>query len=168
MPLHFSLSVLKTENRKPKTGFYMVPYCSICWAEDRVKLLDQRKLPREELYLEITDYREVIEAIRTLAIRGAPAIGVAAAMAAALGALALATEDQQEFQRQFLDICREIAGARPTAVNLFWALDRMQLVAQTHAAEPVPDLKRRLVHEAQVILKEDETTCPTWPGKARP
>jgi methylthioribose-1-phosphate isomerase len=124
-----------------------------------VRLLDQRRLPREELYLEITDYREVIEAISTLAIRGAPAIGVAAAMAAALGALALTTEDQQEFQRQFLDICREIAGARPTAVNLFWALNRMEPVARANALEPVPALKKRLVHEAQVILKEDETTC---------
>ena len=67
----------------------MIPYCSICWDVDKVKLLDQRRLPAEELYLEITDYHDVIEAIRTLAIRGAPAIGVAAAMGAALGALAV-------------------------------------------------------------------------------
>ncbi len=65
----------------------MIPYCSICWDKDKVKLLDQRRLPAEELYLEITDYHDIIEAIRTLAIRGAPAIGVAAAMGAALGAL---------------------------------------------------------------------------------
>src|SRR6266508_4548566 len=58
----------------------MIPYCSICWDIDKVKLLDQRKLPREEIYLDIRDYREVIEAIKTLAIRGAPAIGVAPAM----------------------------------------------------------------------------------------
>ena len=79
----------KTENRKrkPKTGEKMIPYCSICWDVDKVKLLDQRRLPAEELYLEIRDYHEIIEAIRTLAIRGAPAIGVAAAMGAALGAL---------------------------------------------------------------------------------
>ena len=62
----------------------MIPYCSICWDIDKVKLLDQRQLPRDEIYLEITDYHEIIEAIRTLAIRGAPAIGVAAAMGAAL------------------------------------------------------------------------------------
>ena len=67
----------------------MIPYCSICWDVDKVKLLDQRRLPAEEFYLEITDYHEIIEAIRTLAIRGAPAIGVAAAMGAALGALDL-------------------------------------------------------------------------------
>ncbi len=71
----------------------MIPYCSICWDVDKVKLLDQRRLPAEELYLETRDYHDVIEAIRTLAIRGAPAIGVAAAMGAALGALALETQD---------------------------------------------------------------------------
>jgi methylthioribose-1-phosphate isomerase len=135
----------------------MIPYCSICWDIDKVKLLDQRKLPREEIYLEITDYHEVIEAIRTLAIRGAPAIGVAAAMGAALGALTLDTQDAAGFQGRFLEICREIAAARPTAVNLFWALDRMQAVAQAHAAEPVEAIKKRLVAEAQVMLKEDET-----------
>ena len=113
----------------------MIPYCSICWDVDKVKLLDQRRLPAEELYLETRDYHDVIEAIRTLAIRGAPAIGVAAAMGAALGALSLDTRDGKEFQSRFQDICREIAAARPTAVNLFWALDRVLLVAQEHAAE---------------------------------
>jgi methylthioribose-1-phosphate isomerase len=136
----------------------MIPYCSICWDDNKVRLLDQRRLPQEELYLETIDYRDVIEAIRTLAIRGAPAIGVAAAMGAALGALALKTEDPREFQIQFTYICREIAAARPTAVNLFWALDRMQVVAQEHAAAPVADLKARLVAEAQAMLKEDDTT----------
>ncbi len=135
----------------------MIPYCSICWDKDVVLLLDQRSLPREEIYLEIRDYREVIEAIRTLAIRGAPALGVAAAMAAALGALAVDTEDPVQFQGQFQNICGEIAQARPTAVNLFWALDRMQQVAQADAAQPVAQVKARLVAEAQALLKEDDT-----------
>jgi len=136
----------------------MIPYCSICWDVDKVKLLDQRRLPQEEIYLDITDYHDIIEAIRTLAIRGAPAIGVAAAMGAALGALALDTSDPEEFQSQFASICREIAAARPTAVNLFWALDRMQAVVREHAGEPVAELKKRLVAEAQTMLKEDDTT----------
>jgi methylthioribose-1-phosphate isomerase len=136
----------------------MIPYCSICWDDNKVRLLDQRRLPREEVFIETTDYRDIIEAIRTLAIRGAPAIGVAAAMGAALGALTLKTEDPKEFQIQFTYICREIAAARPTAVNLFWALDRMQAVAQEHAAAPLADLKARLVGEAQTMLKEDDTT----------
>ena len=135
----------------------MIPYCSICWDIDKIKLLDQRKLPREEIYLDIRDYREVIEAIKTLAIRGAPAIGVAAAMGAALGALEIQTDDTAEFQRRFQEICREIAAARPTAVNLFWALDRVQRLVQAHADEPVPALKDYLVIEAQAMLKEDET-----------
>jgi methylthioribose-1-phosphate isomerase len=136
----------------------MIPYCSICWDEDKVKLLDQRRLPAEELYLEITDYHQVIEAIRTLAIRGAPAIGVAAAMGAALGALDLKTQDQKEFLAAFQKICQEIAQARPTAVNLFWALERVQRVAQAQAGESVAAIKARLVTEAQTMLKEDETT----------
>jgi methylthioribose-1-phosphate isomerase len=135
----------------------MIPYCSICWDIDKVKLLDQRRLPAEELYLEIKDYHEIIEAIRTLAIRGAPAIGVAAAMGAALGALDLDTTDPQEFQVRFQKICQEIAQARPTAVNLFWALDRMQRLAQAQAGETVTAVKDRLVAEAQTMLKEDET-----------
>ncbi len=135
----------------------MIPYCSICWDVDKVKLLDQRRLPLEEIYLEIRDYREIIEAIRTLAIRGAPAIGVAAAMGAALGALALDTADPVDFQSRFQAICQEMAQARPTAVNLFWALERMQKVAQSLAGKPVPAIKERLVAEAQTILREDET-----------
>ncbi len=135
----------------------MIPYCSICWDVDKVKLLDQRRLPKEEIYLEITDFHEIIEAIRTLAIRGAPAIGVAAAMGAALGALSLDPGKGTEFQSRFQDICREIAAARPTAVNLFWALDRMLLVAQDHAAESVAAIQAHLVTEAQTMLKEDET-----------
>ena len=136
----------------------MIPYCSICWDIDKIKLLDQRRLPREEVYLEIRDYHQVIEAIRTLAIRGAPAIGVAAAMGAALGALEIQTGDGAEFLGRFQEICREIAASRPTAVNLFWALERMQRLAQDHAQEPVPALKDYLVIEAQAMLKEDETT----------
>jgi methylthioribose-1-phosphate isomerase len=137
----------------------MIPYCSICWEHDKVRLLDQRRLPREEVYLELRDYREVIEAIRTLAIRGAPAIGVAAAMAAALGALEVDTDDPGEFNRRFEGICQDIAAARPTAVNLFWALGRMQQVVQEHSQESVAAWKKRLVAEAQAILKEDEGIC---------
>ncbi len=136
----------------------MIPYCSICWGDNKVRLLDQRLLPRKEVYIETTDYRDIIEAIRTLAIRGAPAIGVAAAMGAALGALAIKTEDPKEFMIQFTYLCREIAAARPTAVNLFWALERVQGVAKAAAGQGVAAVKDRLVAEAQVMLGEDETT----------
>lgn len=131
-------------------------YFTIRWQGGKVKLLDQRRLPQEEIYLEIQDYREIIEAIRTLAIRGAPAIGVAGAMGAALGALSLNTSDPAAFHQQFQEICREIAQARPTAVNLFWALDRLQLVAQAHVGAPVTAAKEALVREAETILQEDD------------
>ena len=104
----------------------MIPYCSICWDVDKVKLLDQRRLPAEELYLEIKDYHDIIEAIRTLAIRGAPAIGVAAAMGAALGALAWIPRTWASSNRAFRKFAGKSPPARPTAVNLFWALDRVQ------------------------------------------
>lgn len=134
----------------------METYFSISWQSGKVRLLDQRRLPLEEVYLDIQDYREVIEAIRTLAIRGAPAIGVAGAMAAALGALALNTTEPAVFQEQFTKICQEIAQARPTAVNLFWALDRMLLAAQSHKGDSVAEIKQALVQEAKAILKEDD------------
>ena len=91
----------------------MIPYCSICWDVDKVKLLDQRRLPAEELYLEITDYHEIIEAIRTLAIRGAPAIGVAAAMGAALGALDFGYPGRQGVP---VALSRSFAGRLPPPV----------------------------------------------------
>jgi methylthioribose-1-phosphate isomerase len=134
----------------------MIPYCSICWEDNQVRLLDQRLLPQEEVYLEITDYHDIIEAIRTLAIRGAPAIGVAAAMGAVLGALSLPDNDPDEFLARFQAICREIAQARPTAVNLFWALNRMEEAAAFLAGKPVAVFKHHLLAEAKRILKEDE------------
>ena len=136
----------------------MQPYFTIKWEDGQVVLLDQRRLPREEIYLKTADYHEVIEAIRTLAVRGAPAIGVAAALAAALGALKIDTGDPAEFQAQFLQVCREIGGARPTAVNLFWALDRMQAAAQEQAGAAVAAVKETLVAEAQRLLEEDQAT----------
>jgi methylthioribose-1-phosphate isomerase len=78
-------------------------YDTIRWEDDKVILIDQRRLPDEETYLACTDYREVVDAIRTLAIRGAPAIGVAAAMATALGALSFPNSDHHTFQRHFLN-----------------------------------------------------------------
>lgn len=132
-------------------------YDTIRWADDKVILIDQRRLPDEEIYLTCTDYREVVDAIRTLAIRGAPAIGVAAAMAAALGALASPDTDIHTFQRHFHDICQVISTARPTAVNLTWAVDQMQklVAAQTHL--DIAALKAKLVAAARAMLQADIT-----------
>lgn len=130
-------------------------YDTIRWEDDKVILIDQRRLPDEEIFLTCTDYREVVDAIRTLAIRGAPAIGVAAAMAAALGARSFSDTAGKNFQRHFHDLCQVIAAARPTAVNLTWAVDHMQKLVAAHSHLDVAGLKARLVAEAQAMLQED-------------
>jgi methylthioribose-1-phosphate isomerase len=102
------------------------PIVAISWKNNAVVLIDQRALPLEEIYLTCTDYRQVVEAIRNLTVRGAPAIGVAAAMGIALGALSLTASSLGEIQKEFDEICRRFAASRPTARNLFWAIERMR------------------------------------------
>ena len=102
------------------------PIRTISWKDGAVVLLDQRALPLEEKYLICTDYREVISAIKDLAIRGAPAIGVAAAMGIALGMLSMSAGSLRKTQQEFDKICSQFAASRPTARNLFWAIERMR------------------------------------------
>lgn len=130
-------------------------YDTIRWENDRVVLLDQRRLPTAEVYLVCEDYQQVIDAIRTLAIRGAPAIGVAGAMAVALGALRLETATTAEFLQQLQAIAAEVSAARPTAVNLSWAVRRLEGLATAQSSLPLPELKAQLVAAAQAILAED-------------
>ena len=99
---------------------------TIYWQDNAVVMIDQRALPLLERHVTCTDYREVIAAIKDLTIRGAPAIGVAAAMGIALGALHLPDSSPEAFLRAFNEICRQFAATRPTARNLFWAIDRMK------------------------------------------
>jgi methylthioribose-1-phosphate isomerase len=128
---------------------------TIEWKNDRVVMIDQRKLPWEETYVSCSDYREVIRAIKEMVIRGAPAIGIAAAMGLALGAGAIKAETREEFLQCFQKICREMGQARPTAVNLFWAIRRMEKVVETGRGGKVGPLKRSLVREARGMLSED-------------
>ena len=130
-------------------------YETIRWENDAVILIDQRRLPEEETHLICTDYREVVDAIRTLAVRGAPAIGVAAAMAAALGALTIQEKTYDGFCKHFQAIGQVIAAARPTAVNLTWAVDHMAQLVAANSQLDVAGLKARLVEEAQTMLRED-------------
>ncbi len=102
------------------------PVRTICWKDDAVVLLDQRALPLTERYLACTDYREILAAIRDLTVRGAPAIGVAAAMGIALGASRLSGASPDAFREAFAAICDQFAATRPTARNLFWAIERMK------------------------------------------
>jgi methylthioribose-1-phosphate isomerase len=104
----------------------IVNYQPIEWKGDFVKLLDQTLLPAEEVYEEITDYHEIMDAIKELKIRGAPAIGVAGAYGMVLGAMQLTARSAAGFQKQLHEVAIEISGTRPTARNLFWAIDRME------------------------------------------
>jgi methylthioribose-1-phosphate isomerase len=120
---------------------------AVDWREGKVILLDQTLLPSEERYLEISDWREVAEAIRIMQVRGAPAIGIAAAYGVALAAAAENPEAEIELA------CEELSSTRPTAVNLFWAIDRMRRAAR----ETGPDeLKETLLAEAAAIAAEQD------------
>jgi len=121
-----------------------------------LKMIDQRLLPTEELWLEYAGYREVADAIRSMVVRGAPAIGVAAAFGAAFGARDIEADDFEAFWPPFEEVCGHLAATRPTAVNLFWALDRMKAYARANRSLPLDELKLRLLDEAVAIAQEDE------------
>jgi methylthioribose-1-phosphate isomerase len=125
---------------------------TIRWTEAGVVMIDQTRLPHEQCYVTCQTYQEVAEAIRSMVIRGAPAIGVAAAMGVALG---VAGADGQDLDAQFATICQALASTRPTAVNLFWAIQRMQGVYAESRALPLAQLRSRLTREAQQIRLED-------------
>ncbi|MBI2851551.1 MAG: S-methyl-5-thioribose-1-phosphate isomerase [Chloroflexi bacterium] len=137
-------------------------YQPIEWLGDRVKILDQTKLPGEEVYLETRDYRDVAIAIKELKVRGAPAIGVAGAYGIAVGALGIKVEIREEFLKELETVIETIVGTRPTARNLFYAAERMEkVVRQAHhkAAEVgrnVAAIKRALVDEAIRIHRDEE------------
>jgi len=125
---------------------------TIQWKNDRVVMIDQRLLPHKEVHRVCRDYQEVAQAIRETVIRGAPAIGVAAAMGVALGA---AKAKVKTFDRDFERIFLTLSKTRPTAVNLFWALERMRKVYTVNRSRGVDVVKRLLKEEAQAIYKED-------------
>jgi methylthioribose-1-phosphate isomerase len=127
----------------------------IRWERHRLLLLDQTLLPVEERTREYTRWRDVADAIRTLVVRGAPAIGCAAAFGVVLAARQSAAPDGEGLAADLEEAIKGLAATRPTAVNLFWALDRMRGVAEAHRALPVPALRERLLGEAQAILDED-------------
>jgi methylthioribose-1-phosphate isomerase len=125
------------------------------WTDAGVRFIDQTKLPTEETYVTCSSYEEVADAIRTMIVRGAPAIGVAAAMGVALGTLQSQAQTAPELEREFDTICSVLAGTRPTAVNLFWAIRRMRDKFEQSRTLPVEKIKAELVAEAQRMLVED-------------
>jgi methylthioribose-1-phosphate isomerase len=134
---------------------------TIAREDDAVVMVDQRKLPTEEVYVRCRTGAEVARAIRTMVIRGAPAIGVAAAMGIALGMRKSKATGVQKFAAEFYKLCELMAATRPTAVNLFWAIERMRQTfgSAVSAGESVEQIKNRLDHEAQRIHDEDVASC---------
>lgn len=120
-----------------------------------LQLLDQRLLPTEEVWLPYREYLGVAEAIRTMVVRGAPAIGIAAAFGAWFAARDIQVESFQPFWDEFEQRCAVLAATRPTAVNLCWALERMKSLVRANSLQPVVNLKIALEYEALAIAEED-------------
>ena len=129
------------------------------WTEAGVRFIDQTRLPTEEIYVTCRDYREVAMAIRDMIVRGAPAIGVSAAMGVALGVRNSKAKGIAELRSEFDEICNTLAGTRPTAVNLFWAIQRMRDRFEELASEPLETIKRQLIEEAQRMYLADIAAC---------
>src|SRR5437870_1654540 len=134
---------------------------TIARENDTIVMIDQRKLPSAEVYVHCKTAAEVARAIKTMVIRGAPAIGVAAAMGIALGMRKSRATGTQKYAAEFYKICEAMAATRPTAVNLFWAIDRMKraFAAGAAAGESVDQIKERLDREADAIHDEDVASC---------
>jgi methylthioribose-1-phosphate isomerase len=139
----------------------MIP--TLAWTPEGVRFIDQTKLPLEESYVLATTYEQVADVIVTMIVRGAPAIGVSAAYGIALGAQQTRARTAEEFAPEFDAICDRLAGTRPTAVNLFWAIDRMKrLFSQLRSTGvPISTVKERILAEAHAMYEEDIAACKT-------
>ena len=131
----------------------MIP--TVEWKDHQVRILDQSLLPENVCFLECTDYECVAEAIRELKVRGAPAIGVTAALGIVLGARQYTQTSLDGFKGHMDLVCRVISATRPTAVNLFWAVDRMKRVLETSPPKTIQEGQQLLLDEALAILAED-------------
>ncbi|HNZ11549.1 MAG: Methylthioribose-1-phosphate isomerase [Deltaproteobacteria bacterium ADurb.Bin151] len=128
---------------------------TVFWKNNKVVMIDQKALPLNRRQLVCSDYRQVITAIKDLTVRGAPAIGVAAAMGAALGALSIPSEPVAQFRKKFHAVCNEIEKSRPTARNLFWAIERMKEHLENTILSGKKNLAGELIREAKRICAED-------------
>jgi methylthioribose-1-phosphate isomerase len=139
---------------------------TIDWQDDVIVMVDQRKLPSQEIYVRCRTSQEVARAIRTMVIRGAPAIGVAAAMGIALGMRRSTAKGTRQFAVEFQKTCDMMAATRPTAVNLFWAIERMKRVfaGRAQAGASPDELAAVLEREARLIHDEDVASCRAMGG----
>ena len=138
---------------------------TIEWTSEGVVMIDQTRLPLETVFVTCRTYDEVAHAIKTMIIRGAPAIGVAAAMGVAIGAQKASDE---AFDAEFAVICDTLAATRPTAVNLFWGIDRMKRLRTSLAGQPLAAVRQKLVAEAIHIGEEDVAICRAIGGHGGP
>jgi methylthioribose-1-phosphate isomerase len=138
---------------------FNMSFRTIEWRDNKVIMLDQTRLPQEEVYLSFEDYKGVAEAIRGMIIRGAPAIGVAAAMGIALGARDIIADTWESFWQQLSNVCEAMGRTRPTAVNLFWAIERMKRVAEANRDREPAYIREILRLEAIRMEEEDVAIC---------
>ena len=127
---------------------------TIEWIDSKVRLLDQTRLPLEEVYIDLSDYQEVVQAIKKMRVRGAPVLGVAAAYGAVLGAAAIESSDKEGFTAQMEPVFQALLSSRPTAANIRWALERMRGVVES--GQEVSAIKKTLLEEAHGIQQQDE------------
>lgn len=136
-----------------------MPVSTIDWVDNKIRLIDQTQLPEKLVYLDINRPDILAEAIQNLRVRGAPAIGIAGAMGAALAASRYAGEDISALRSEVAEAIALLGSTRPTAVNLFWALKRMDTVCRDNRHRNVPQLKKALIREALAIRDEDKAIC---------
>jgi len=142
---------LRTENWELRTDVIQ----TLEWTQSGVVFIDQTKLPTEEVYVTCTTHQQVADVIRNMVVRGAPAIGVAAAMGIALGVKNSKAQNGADLKKEFDQICETIRQTRPTAVNLFWAIRRMTEKFETLRIRPIKQIQQALIEEAQRMHAED-------------
>ncbi len=136
-----------------------MPVETISWKNVRVRYIDQTMLPQKLKYVDCDDVRRLWNAIKNLEIRGAPAIGIAGALGVILGVKDSKAKSFDEFFEGMERVIKFLASSRPTAINLFWALDRMECVAKENSDKPIAEIKKILLKEALKIIAEDKKSC---------
>lgn len=136
-----------------------MPLTTIEWIDGKVRIIDQTKLPHKFVYVEIKNVQSMWQAIKKLKVRGAPAIGVAGAFGVSLGIKNVKARDYKEFRKRLDAVIKYLASSRPTARNLFWALERTKRCAEENAKKPIAQIKEILLNEASKIMKEDKKIC---------
>ncbi|MBI4982684.1 MAG: S-methyl-5-thioribose-1-phosphate isomerase [Candidatus Omnitrophica bacterium] len=132
---------------------------TIEWKNNYIRMIDQTKLPQKLVYLNIKDIESLWQAIKLLKVRGAPALGGAAGLGAYLGIRNSRAVNYLQFEKELGRVCDYLASSRPTAINLFWGLERMMRVSQANKNKSILEIKKMLFKEAQMIIEEDRASC---------